>query len=1053
MTTDAALPMPRTSASPLPRDGRVEHAWQWLVTQLAGRPLPQAIALVGMGDGDVLDALALHAPHTRVLALEPDAAQAHGFRAGSTWARWHGSGRLAYLVGPDYAGADEAWRVFAGTAGLPPVLLHPTLTLTPEAGHAAQVLKKILVGVAANREARRKFAPRYLVNSIRNLPAIVGGSDVRCLTDAYRGVPAVIAAAGPSLDAALPQLHDVHDRALFIACDTALRPCLAAGIAPQLAVGVDPSAFNARHMQSLPACPDTWLVAESALDRDATAPFDGRTFWFHVSDHEPWPWFRDLGLDIGQIDVWGSVLTAAFQLACLAGCDPIVIVGADLAFTDGRPYARGTTYEFDWALGTARGTSLEEVWHTQVAAHQLLEVPDLRGDATTATPALVSFRDWLVARAARSGHRVINASGAGILGGAGVEQGRLSDVLAAVAPVPRVATLARRHAGVSPSRMSRGLRALHPRLVDTQVATPLIARWMEFSGDGFDRTIVAAAVDDAARGLETKRGGGVPVPLVDWARLARVPAARTLPSRLPEAQARFRAAVAGGAVPSLDGTEEPVDDDRMRLLAEALRVLVGIQDEIRRHGDVRLEPWHAGSTGTLGYLWPERLRWAIATFEGLLGRAWGPAPEPAAAFFARAVSPRDASEDGDDGAMADVRHDSMQPLLELAGVWLRCRASLETHVDVRDVLMRLAGVASVARGSADRAAGAATLVVDLHTAEATISLHLPFAIAESALGRMRTGLIHAAAACDAPAALPRVETPELRVSIRRGDETLHHRDDSIAPSLTRLGRPRLLSAPDERWAIAHHLDDTVVCVRANDTRSTLVRVGGEMATHHGWPRPIVSELPLADGGAVAWATGRAMNPPTSPYVMYRRRRDDAPLIEDLPFTPTWGVWWNDRVYWGYLPSDSQPGRGVGSWAPGEGARIDHAGDIAMFGLFPDGADLLLDPATRRADFTFERRKLSRGWRWHPSRGLEARELGPHGAAGSRVVGHGWTTATFPEADLVTFEHDDGTHVAMTVYHPFRAAWLGDALLVCTVDNQLLLFDDMRGALAARQPNP
>jgi hypothetical protein len=55
------------------------------------------------------------------------------------------------------------------------------------------------------------------VNSLRNLPAIAAGHDVRALADAYLGLPAIIAAAGPLLDRAIPQLQQAAGRALLIA--------------------------------------------------------------------------------------------------------------------------------------------------------------------------------------------------------------------------------------------------------------------------------------------------------------------------------------------------------------------------------------------------------------------------------------------------------------------------------------------------------------------------------------------------------------------------------------------------------------------------------------------------------------------------------------------------------------------------------------------------------------------------------------------------------------------------------------------------------------------
>src|SRR5436190_12204412 len=153
-------------------------AWIWLRRALRDAPVPRVLGFVGLGDGSLLDALDRHAPGTRVLAVEPDAAAAAAFRSQPVSRVWQAAGRLVYLVAPNYAGADEAWRLFPIGTIDPPVLIAPGSAVTEA---ATTVLTKILFGVRANDTARRRFAPRYLVNALRNIPAVTAGSDVRAL--------------------------------------------------------------------------------------------------------------------------------------------------------------------------------------------------------------------------------------------------------------------------------------------------------------------------------------------------------------------------------------------------------------------------------------------------------------------------------------------------------------------------------------------------------------------------------------------------------------------------------------------------------------------------------------------------------------------------------------------------------------------------------------------------------------------------------------------------------------------------------------------------------
>jgi hypothetical protein len=109
----------------------------------------------------------------------------------------------------------------------------------------------------------------------------------------------------------------------------------------------------------------------------------------------------------------------------------------------GQPYCRGTTYEEDWARAAAdNGRSLPEVWEAVTATHATV-VDDLDGAPVRTAPHLLAFRNWIVravealgtaAPGAPAVPRVVNATGAGILRGPGIEIAPLSAVLRTCRP-------------------------------------------------------------------------------------------------------------------------------------------------------------------------------------------------------------------------------------------------------------------------------------------------------------------------------------------------------------------------------------------------------------------------------------------------------------------------------------------------------------------------------------------------------------------------------------------------------------------------------------------
>lgn len=481
---------------------------------LAGEQEQALVVTVGLGLGFLPDALERRGWAGKILALEPEPDTLRPLLERRDWRRWIGDGRLRVLLAPDYAGAMDCWQWFGDGSSEPPVLVNPTLAqVRSEAVERARALvKRIQFDAKANAEARRQHGARYLLNTLANLPALASEADVAALDGAARGFPAIVVGAGPSLDAVLPALREAQASALIIAVDTALRPLLSAGIEPHLVVAVDPGEANVRHLWDLPACPNTHLVAEASVDPVALGSFRGRTFLLSVSDHQPWPWLRTHGQPRGRLRVWGSVLTCAFDLALRMGGDPVVFAGADLAFPGGRPYCRGVAYEEGWRRLAEWGVPHDAQWKQHLEQWPAIEERDVAGGSVRTAAHLVAFRDWLVEQMARErNRRFINATGAGILHGGGIQQASLDEIVSALgrakaSPAKLVRARYRPAQGAPLLAAARKLVAGAagsgaPRALDADALTA----WEQFA-DGLTRATILKTISRAL-------GSGPPDPI------------------------------------------------------------------------------------------------------------------------------------------------------------------------------------------------------------------------------------------------------------------------------------------------------------------------------------------------------------------------------------------------------------------------------------------------------------------------------------------------------------------------------------------------------------
>lgn len=167
--------------------------------------------------------------------------------------------------------------------------------------------------------------------AVRNFPAYARGPGVARLFDRFPGVPAVIVAAGPSLDRNIEQLAAHRDRVMVIAVGTALKKLDRLGIVPDFAVALESNdirfqfegvsflhrTFGVLNLNSFPAL---W-----ELPFRATFGYAGRPASFK--------WLTEAVGRADEIAVGGSVATTAFSLAAHLGCDPVILVGQDLAFS------------------------------------------------------------------------------------------------------------------------------------------------------------------------------------------------------------------------------------------------------------------------------------------------------------------------------------------------------------------------------------------------------------------------------------------------------------------------------------------------------------------------------------------------------------------------------------------------------------------------------------------------------------------------------------------------------------------------------------------------
>lgn len=227
-------------------------------------------------------------------------------------------------------------------------------------------------------------APVTLRNMVMNADRYAACAGITALKDACRGSVAVTVAAGPSLRKNLGVLGEpgVRDRVVIIAAQTVLKPMLAAGIRPHFVTALDHHELSGRFYEGLTAedVRGVRLVVEPKANPAILEGFPGEILCTQeeILDQIIGP---DLARPMGELDKGSTVAHLSYSLARHLGCDPVVMIGQDLAFSDGQYYAAGAAIHRVWQGELNADRSLESLEWERIARMRshLRRVTDQQG--------------------------------------------------------------------------------------------------------------------------------------------------------------------------------------------------------------------------------------------------------------------------------------------------------------------------------------------------------------------------------------------------------------------------------------------------------------------------------------------------------------------------------------------------------------------------------------------------------------------------------------------------------------------------------------------------
>lgn len=180
----------------------------------------------------------------------------------------------------------------------------------------------------------RNFYPNLL-----ELPRSFRGN---ALFQCFQQVPAIICGAGPSLSKTIGALKGIKDHALIFAGGSALNALIPNGVIPHFGVAIDPNKEQYSRIRASQGFQIPFFYRNRLFHEALTALKGPRLYLTGAGGYEIAHWFeQELKIAGEDLEEGHNVVNFSLQIAEALGCNPIILVGVDLAFTNERFYADG----------------------------------------------------------------------------------------------------------------------------------------------------------------------------------------------------------------------------------------------------------------------------------------------------------------------------------------------------------------------------------------------------------------------------------------------------------------------------------------------------------------------------------------------------------------------------------------------------------------------------------------------------------------------------------------------------------------------------------------
>lgn len=176
----------------------------------------------------------------------------------------------------------------------------------------------------------------FIKNLFINAPITTTSINLVNFDKKFTNRPFLIVAAGPSLDKQLPILQKYQDYLYIIAVDKVYPSLSKYGITPDFVITIDPKSTPSWNQNELN---EKTIFINDVGSNPVITWSNNKNHLFISCQQEVLKIGNYFGIYSDMLETGGSVATSAFSFSYMAGANPIIFIGQDLAFTNNKDHA------------------------------------------------------------------------------------------------------------------------------------------------------------------------------------------------------------------------------------------------------------------------------------------------------------------------------------------------------------------------------------------------------------------------------------------------------------------------------------------------------------------------------------------------------------------------------------------------------------------------------------------------------------------------------------------------------------------------------------------